>query len=131
MHFDVGYFADAMVCCRTHDMSMTNNITWRETIANRAYADVGILSIIRKRAQGAGFKTLAQNCLIAIANEYAKQGASKRYRSASFRMSRSEFELSLRWSTESESERQFIRARYLEGESVPDEAPVRRERNAY
>jgi hypothetical protein len=30
-------------------------------------------------------------------------------------MSRSEFELSLRWSTESESERQFIRARYLEG----------------
>jgi glycosyltransferase involved in cell wall biosynthesis len=115
MYFDVGYFADPMVCYRTHDMSMTNNITRRETIANCAYADVGMLWMIRERAQGAGFRTLAQNCLIAIANEYAKQGASKRYRSANFRMSRSEFEFSLRRSTESGSERQFIRARYLEG----------------
>lgn len=115
MHFDVGYFAEPMVCYRTHDLSMTNSITQRETIGRCAAADVGMLWMLHDLAKQAHVGRHVQDCLRAVASEYAKQGAVKRYRSANFRLSRAEFESSLRRSTDSESEQHLMRARYFEG----------------
>lgn len=115
LHYDVGWFPEPMVCYRDHDLSMTTNITRDDTIAKCASSDVAMLWMVRGLAQEASRREVSEDCLIAIANEYKRQGGSKRYRSGEYRLSRKEFERTLCRSTESEKEREWIRASFFEG----------------
>jgi hypothetical protein len=115
LRFDVGYFAEPMVCYREHDLSMTSRVTRTESIETCAGADIGMLWMIRQKANDSGLCRVSKDCLRAIANEYGRQGASKRYRASTYSMSISHFEKSLCRSTESEKERNWIRARFFDG----------------
>jgi glycosyltransferase involved in cell wall biosynthesis len=112
LSFDVAYFAEPMVCYREHDLSITSMITKKETIDQCAAADIAVPWLTRRKADEAGLKELSQECLRAAAHEYARHGGAKRYRGAESCMSLEEFEDSLCRSTESESERDWIRARF-------------------
>jgi len=114
LQWDVGYFAEPMVCYREHDGSMTNAVT-QEKLSNCLAADLAVPWLIKKRADALGLRPAARACLKAIANEYGRQCTSKRYqwmeRSNACTISMDEFERSLCKSTDSAQERDWIRAR--------------------
>jgi glycosyltransferase involved in cell wall biosynthesis len=112
LSFDVAYFAEPMVCYREHDLSITSMITKKESIDQCAAADIAVPWLIRRKADEAGLKRVSRECLRAAAHEYALHGGAKRYRGAESCMSFEEFEDSLCRSTEIESERNWIRARF-------------------
>ena len=101
-----------MVCYREHDLSITSMITKKETIDQCAAADIAVPWLIRRKADEAGLKEISRECLHAAAHEYALHGGAKRYRGAESCMSFEDFEDSLCRSTESESEQNWIRARF-------------------
>jgi glycosyltransferase involved in cell wall biosynthesis len=112
---DVGYFAEPMVCYREHDLSMTNVVTRQENIENCSAAEIGMLWIIRQKAKECGLRKLSNDCLLAVANEYVRHVTSKQYRQSTSLMSIDQFEDSLCRSTESEKEKNWVRARLFEG----------------
>jgi glycosyltransferase involved in cell wall biosynthesis len=113
--FDVGYLAEPMVCYREHDLSMTTVLTRENNVDSCSAADIGMLWLIRHKANERGMSTVSKACLHAVAREYARHGASKRYRHSMSSMSIDQFEGSLCRSTENERERKWVRARFLEG----------------
>jgi glycosyltransferase involved in cell wall biosynthesis len=115
LSFDVAYFAEPMVCYREHDMNMTATITHQGLVDECAVADVAVPWMIKQQADKSGFANLSKRCLVAVAREYARQAASKGYRSCEFSLSINQFENSLRQSTINEKERKWIRARFFEG----------------
>jgi glycosyltransferase involved in cell wall biosynthesis len=114
--FDVGYFAEPMVCYREHDLGMTAILTRPDTVESCRTADVALPWLIRERANEKGLGEISEYCLHAIAREYARQAAGKEYRSSMSLMTAAQFEESIRLSTESESERNWIRARFYVGQ---------------
>ena len=118
LFFDVGYFAEPMVCYREHDLSMTNTVT-QEKIENCAAADIAVPWMIREKANDSGLRNVSTDCLRAVAYEYTRQCVSKRYewlnRLSKWSVTIDQFEASLCRSTESEKERNWIRARVLAG----------------
>jgi hypothetical protein len=112
--FDVGYFAEPMVCYREHDLSMTNTLT-RQNIESCVAADIAVPWLIRQKANERGLRKVSKVCLLGIAHEYAAQGAGKQYRSFTSSMSIGQLEESLCRSTQNEKERNWIRARLFEG----------------
>lgn len=112
LFYDVAYFAEPMVCYREHDLSITSMITKKETIDQCAAADIAVPWMTRRKAEEAGLKDVARECVRAAANEYARHADGKRYRGAESCMTFEEFEDSLCRSTENESERNWIRARF-------------------
>lgn len=108
--FDVAYFAEPMVCYREHDLSLSNDLT--QNVAMCAAADIAVPWLVRQKANECGLEKLSEDCLRAVAHEYARHGKSKRYRGATSCMSVNDFEESLCRSTESERERNWIRARF-------------------
>ena len=112
LSFDVAYFAEPMVCYREHDLSITSMITKKESINQCAAADIAVPWLIRRKANEAGLTEISRECLRAAAHEYALHGGAKRYRGAESCMSFEDFEDSLCRSTESENERNWIRARF-------------------
>jgi hypothetical protein len=58
---------------------------------------------------------VSKDCLFAIADEYRRQGASKRFRSSIYSMDNDHFEESIRRSTENKKEQNWIRARFYDG----------------
>jgi Glycosyl transferase family 2 len=115
LSFNVAYFAEPMVCYREHELNMTATITHRDLVDDCAAADVAVPWMIKQMADQSGFANLSKKCLIAVAREYARQAASKGYRSCEFSLSTDQFENSIRQSTDNEKERDWIRARFLEG----------------
>jgi hypothetical protein len=115
LFFDVGYFAEPMVCYREHDLNMTATITRQETIDRCASADIAVPWLIKHQADICGMGRVSKRCLVAVANEYARQAKSKRYRSGEVSLTTDQFEESLCQSTDRESERDWIRARFLDG----------------
>jgi len=111
LFFDVGYFAEPMVCYRLHNLSMTDALTQRHKVDSCAAADIAIPWLIRQRALECGIQDVARHSLKAIAHQYARQLSSTQYRSATSRMSVEQFEESLSRSTPSETDRNWIRAR--------------------
>jgi len=111
LSFDVAYFAEPMVCYREHELSISNSLN-QQNLKLCATADIAVPWLIRQEADERGLQKLSKACLRAIAHEYARQGAGKRYRGSTSRMSVSEFEESLSKGTESEKERNWIRARF-------------------
>jgi glycosyltransferase involved in cell wall biosynthesis len=115
LSFDIAYFAEPMVCYREHDLNMTAAITDDESVARCAAADVAIPWMIKQKADERGLHDLSRKCLSALANEYARQGASKRYRSSELVLSIDKFEQSLQKSTTKQAEQNWIRARFYDG----------------
>jgi len=108
LYYDVGYFAEPMVCYRDHSLSMTTQLT-RERLQACAAEDIAIPLIIRKKAREAGYLLLAKELLPAIAHTYARVMASERYRQSAV-MSLEQFEDSLCRNIANEAERNLVRA---------------------
>jgi glycosyltransferase involved in cell wall biosynthesis len=115
LYFDVGYFWEPMVCYREHDLAMSSSITRRDNVENCAASEVGMLWMMRQKASELGLTHVSKECLRAVADQYARHGASKQYRSSTYCMSIEQFEASIRRSTDIETERKRIRARFLQG----------------
>jgi glycosyltransferase involved in cell wall biosynthesis len=114
LHFDVGYLSEPMVCYREHDLSMTTGLIRDEKVAGCASSDLGMLWLMRDLARKACFSEVAWDCLVSIANEYAHQATSKRYRFATYRLSMRALNESLSKATDSQQEREWIRARVFD-----------------
>jgi glycosyltransferase involved in cell wall biosynthesis len=118
LFFDVGYFAEPMVCYREHSLSMSNSFT-KEKIENSAASDLAVLWMVRQKANESGLQNLSRDCLGAIAHEYSRQCVSKEYtwmgRSSTWSITIDQFEDSLCRCIESESERNWVRARVFTG----------------
>ena len=110
LHFDVGYFAEPMVCYRTHQLSMTN-ILMHQNLVSCSREDVNMPWIVRHKAIEAGYFELSRHCLAAAAREYALSIGSMRYRTSESRMTLDEFETSLDGNLSNEKEKRWIRAR--------------------
>jgi hypothetical protein len=113
LHFDVAYFAEPMVCYRDHDLAMTSLLTQPDYVERCSAAEIGMLWLIREKAIASGMHTMMTRCLLAIADEYARQATSKQYRNATCSITMEQFEESLCRSTSSEEERERIRARFF------------------
>ncbi len=113
--YDVGYFAEPMVCYREHDLSMSNSITQKEIVQSCADSDIGMLWMMRQKAIGAKSTRIAEDCMLAIKNEYRQQAIGKQFRASTYTMSLSHLEESLHRSTNNEIERNRIRAFFFDG----------------
>src|SRR6185437_6795665 len=78
---DAAYFAEPMVCYREHQLSMTNLLMDQDLKACSS-DDISIPWAIKRKAESAGFQEVVKSCLQAIAGEYARHIASKRYRTS-------------------------------------------------
>jgi glycosyltransferase involved in cell wall biosynthesis len=114
LSFDVGYFAEPMVCYRIHDLAITNSLTQQENVGRCAAADIAVPWLVRQKALELGERKVARDCLRAIAHQYAAHRASKQYRSGTSSMTTDQLEESLCRSTDNEGERDWIRARVSE-----------------
>lgn len=114
LHFDVGYFAEPMVCYRAHDLSMSS--TLMQGGGEKCGAEeIEIRRVIRQKADEAGYRHVSRDCLRATANQYARSAKLKAYRASSWFTILEQFEESLCQDISSESERNFIRARVYAG----------------
>lgn len=114
LYFDVGYFAEPMVCYREHDLSMTN-ILLQGNIEKCSADDVALAWAIKKKAEEAGYRQLSRDFLREVANKYARCTVSRRYRDSNWFMTLDQFEESLCRHTSSETERNWVRARVYTG----------------
>jgi len=114
LSYDVGYLAEPMVCYRLHDLSFTSNLTQHESIRRCVAADIAVPWMIKQKADEFGLREVSSYCLYGIARAYGAHLASKQYRSSTSTMTVGEFEDSLCRSTNSELERNWIRARAFE-----------------
>ena len=112
LHFDVAYFAEPMVCYREHELAMTSFLTQQDNVQQCLTADIGMLWLVRQKAIEAGFLDIAKDCLLAIANEYARHSVSKQYREGMSSMSVDQVEESLCRSTSDKNERTLVRAHF-------------------
>jgi glycosyltransferase involved in cell wall biosynthesis len=111
LYWDVAYIAEPMVCYREHELSMTNLLMDNDLHACSS-DDITIPWIIKRKADEAGHRDVSRKCLDAIAAEYARHVASKRYRtSTTSAMTLEQFEDSLKENTPLEKEREWVRAR--------------------
>jgi glycosyltransferase involved in cell wall biosynthesis len=110
LFFDVAYFAEPMVCYRQHELSSTESVT-RKRIDNCILTDIGVPWMVKQKAEEAGFHDVYKTCLNAVAIEYARHLTGKEYRSGTWAMTTDQFEESLRRNSQSETERNWIRAR--------------------
>jgi glycosyltransferase involved in cell wall biosynthesis len=115
LFFDVGYFAEPMVCYREHDLSMTHTLTQKDKVESCAAADIAVPWLIRQKAIEAGMETVARDCLRGIAHQYTRHVASRQYRSSTSCMTLDQFEESLCRSTDNEQAKDWIRARVFTG----------------
>ena len=114
LSYDVGYLAEPMVCYRLHDLSFTSTLTQHESIRRCVAADIAVPWMIKQKADEFGLRDVSSYCLHGIARAYGAHLASKQYRSSRSTMTVGEFEDSLCRSTNSEAERNWIRARTSE-----------------
>jgi len=114
LSYDVGYLAEPMVCYRLHDLSFTSTLTQHENIRRCVAADIAVPWMIKQKADEFGLRDVSSYCLYGIARAYGAHLASKQYRSSMSTMTVGEFEDSLCRSTNSEAERNWIRARTFE-----------------
>jgi len=114
LSFDVGYFAEPMVCYRLHHLSITSTLTQHESLRRCVAADIAVPWMIKQKADEFGLREVSRYCLYGIAKAYGAHLASKQYRSSTSTMTLAEFEDSLCRSTKSEPVRNWIRARAYE-----------------
>jgi glycosyltransferase involved in cell wall biosynthesis len=110
LFFDVAYFAEPMVCYREHELSSTTFVT-SQRIDNCGLADIAVTWMVKQKAEAAGLREVYKICLHAVANEYARHLTGKKYRSGTSTITLDQFEHSLCQYTQSQKERNQIRAR--------------------
>jgi glycosyltransferase involved in cell wall biosynthesis len=124
LFFDVAYFAEPMVVYREHELSMTNTITQINKSEDCAAAEIGTAYMVRQKAVDAGLSRLSRECLRGIALQYTRHCTSRQYdwldHSATSCISMPKAEEWLSRSTDTETERRWIRARVFTG--LGDEA---------
>ena len=114
LHWDVGYFAEPMVCYREHELSMTNYFS-QEKVELMLAGDIAVPWMIKQKADQAGFRKISKKCLQAIAIEYARHLTVKYHRGSASTITMAQFEESLCRNTPREKERNWIRARVYAG----------------
>lgn len=109
LYYDVGYFTTPMVGYREHPLSMSA-ILQSQNSDILASGDIAVPWMIKAKADAAGLKNVARNCLEAIAYVYTKVITRPR-----FRVSRKGFEKSLCSYTTAKAERNWMRAQVYLG----------------
>jgi glycosyltransferase involved in cell wall biosynthesis len=112
--FDVAYFAEPMVCYRDHELNMTKKL-WNENASVCCKDDLAIPWAIKQKADEAGLRNISRNCLVALAQIYARSIATTRYGMSKPALTLQEFEYSLRRNSPNETERAWLRARVYAG----------------
>lgn len=115
LHFDVGYFAEPMVCYREHELSMTNKLREEEKVEACEEEEAVIRWAIKRNADALGFHNISKHCLKAIAEIYASRLVSEGYGMSGPSLSIEQFENSLLENTKSEKERNWVWARVFAG----------------
>jgi hypothetical protein len=110
--FDVGYFAEPMVCYREHDLSISKSLM-RENVENCAAESAAVPWMVRQKADELGCRTVLKTCLNAAAVGYVRSKTVSRY--GTTKMTLAQFEESLCRNTPSEAERNWVRARVYAG----------------
>ncbi len=114
LHHDVAYLAEPMVNYRRHALCSTDALVSQQ-IHNCAESDVIVPRRLLDKAEEAGVPGLVEKCKEAIAGQYAKNVASRRYKSFAgwhqYSMTLEEFERSLSRIGRDAREKSFIRAR--------------------
>jgi hypothetical protein len=114
LHRDVAYVNDALVCYRRHPGSMTNLLT-TEAVDRCSIEDIEMRWVMKKHLDTANLRGLSKLCLRSAAEEYARNIATKDYRTATAvsisRMTVNEFEQSLAEHCPNPSDRRFVEAR--------------------
>jgi glycosyltransferase involved in cell wall biosynthesis len=110
LFYDVAYFAEPMVCYREHELSSSVFIT-SQRLDNCVLADIAVPWMVKQKAEEAGLRDVYKTCLHAVANEYARHLTGKKYRSSTSAITLDQFERSLCQYTQSETERNQMRAR--------------------
>lgn len=110
LFWDVGYFAEPMVCYREHDLSMTNNLM--QGNAEKCGAEyVAMPWVIKNKAEETGSRYVSRSCLRAAANVYARSIAARWQETSLWYITFEQFEASLWRNTASLTERDWVRAR--------------------
>ncbi|NML18993.1 glycosyltransferase family 2 protein [Azohydromonas caseinilytica] len=111
LHYDVGYFAEPMVCYRQqHSLSMTEKLTG-ERLEACASEEIRVPWTIREHALRLGRQDVARLCIAALADTYARTLADQRYLSAGSNVNFERMENSLQQQAITDLERDCIRAR--------------------
>lgn len=111
LYYDVGYFADHMLCYREHHGLSMTHILSQERLETCAVEEISIPWFIRNRALEAGHTTIAKECLAGVADTYGRIIASQRFARTGWFMNFSRVEESIRENITSESETNWVRAR--------------------
>lgn len=112
LYYDVGYFAEPMICYREHhQLSMTTMLT-RERLEACAAEEVAIPWAIRAEALKLGRRQAAKDCLRAIAQTYARTLGNRRFRDTASFMNVALFEEALERNLGDEDERRLVRAHF-------------------
>ncbi len=114
LHFDVGYFAEPMVCYRKHELSMTNAL-FQKGAELCCEEDVAVLWRVKEKADEAGLRNASAECLDALGEVYARNIASSRYGMSRPSLSLELFEESLVRHCANDPERSRVRARVYAG----------------
>jgi glycosyltransferase involved in cell wall biosynthesis len=110
LHYDVGYFAEPMVCYRKHELSMTN-LLWEKGADACCEEDVAVPWAVKQKADEAGLWNVSKDCLEAVGEVYARNIARNRYGMSRPSLTLEEFEKSLCRHSAIETERTRVRAR--------------------
>jgi hypothetical protein len=109
-HYDVGYFAEPMVCYREHELQMTKTLS-KGDAAYMTAMDTSMAWIFKHEIEEAGDAQLVRASLDAAAHQYARSIADNRCREYPSPMTFEQFEESLCRNTSKEAERDYVRAR--------------------
>jgi len=110
LHYDVGYYAEPMVCYREHELAMSVIVTEQQSL-NCFFADIAVPWMIKQQADAAGYAEVSRRCLHCVAIEYARHLTGKEYRAGKSTITNEMFEDSLCWNTTDERERAWVRSR--------------------
>ena len=109
LYHDVGYFSEPMVCYREHDQSMTRILS-EQDMASMVAGDIGLLWLIKQRADAAGLSDVSQKCLEMVAFDFARHLTGHLYRPPFVStITTEQFEELLCRSTTDERERREVR----------------------
>lgn len=111
LHYDVAYFAEPMVCYRRHALSMTNILMFGGQINSCSDEDIELPWNIKQQAAGLAYGDVVTACRLAIAKEYARSIATRRYLQGKPNVTIEAAEESLHRHAADSSEERWIRAR--------------------
>ncbi|MGE5322478.1 MAG: glycosyltransferase family 2 protein [Actinomycetota bacterium] len=114
LHYDVAFFADAMVNYRVHDLSMSTIMAQKDMRA--IFADIiGLPARMRREGDRIGDSAIVERCRETIIGQYADCLSAKEIRDRKSQISIKEFEESLAGFTDSLEEQREIRRRVFCG----------------